>query len=150
MLDDRARVEETVQDALVDAWRGLDQFDAERPLRPWLLRVLVNRVMQVRRRELFGLISFRETRFEIPATDLAPQVVAEREWARVAVRQALGRLEPDAARLVFLRYFAELSISEIAEVLAIPEGTVKSRLHRARGQLRGDFARRGILGEELR
>jgi hypothetical protein len=58
MLGDRARAEETVQDALVDAWRGLDQFAETRPLRPWLLRVLVNRVMQVRRRKLFGLIPF--------------------------------------------------------------------------------------------
>jgi RNA polymerase sigma-70 factor (ECF subfamily) len=53
-----------------------------------------------------------------------------------SVRAALGRLEPELRATVVLRYYADLSIADIARLLNLPDGTVKSRLHRAAGVLR--------------
>lgn len=66
------------------------------------------------------------------ATSHADPDVALRE----SVKRALAQLEPDLRAAMVLRYFADLSVPEIARMLDIPEGTVKSRLHRAAAALR--------------
>lgn len=53
-----------------------------------------------------------------------------------SVRVAIGQLEPDLRAVVVLRYYADLSVADIARMLAVPEGTIKSRLHRAAAVLR--------------
>jgi RNA polymerase sigma-70 factor, ECF subfamily len=148
MLGDRALAEEHVQEALVAAWRGLDSYDIERPLRPWLLRVLVNRVLQHRRRKLLGFIPLGEEVTRLPALDNGPELAIEEQETRERVHRALGELAPGDYRLIILRYYAELPLNEIAYVLSLPEGTVKSQLFRARQRLRDSLTRVGFSFEE--
>jgi RNA polymerase sigma-70 factor, ECF subfamily len=149
MLGDRAVAEEQVQEALISAWQGLGSYDLERPLRPWLLRVLINQVLQHRRRKLFGFIPLGEEATRVPALEDGPDLIAEEIAAREHLRKALAELSQQDYRLIVLRYFGELPLHEIAETVGIPEGTVKSRLSRARSRLRTSLTRSGFsLREE--
>ena len=72
----------------------------------------------------------------IEEDDLLASEEEEPDGAVELLRRGLRRLDPDRRRLLTLRYVDDLELSEIAQILAVPEGTVKSRLHHARSQLR--------------
>jgi RNA polymerase sigma-70 factor (ECF subfamily) len=139
MLGNRGDAEDATQDAFVSAWRGLDRFDSSRPLRPWLMRILVNEVRQRRRRRLLRLVPLGEPSMSLPSLEAGPERSLEQAERREELRAAIGTLPPDTARIVILRYFAELSLGEIAQATGAPEGTVKSRLHRALRKLRDEL-----------
>jgi RNA polymerase sigma-70 factor (ECF subfamily) len=136
ILGDPLEAEDAVHDAAVVAWRGfghlrdLDRFEA------WFGRILVNGCrdrLRARRR--------RPVVVAIPTVDeTALPMTAGLEAGSVAIRDLLDRafatLDPDHAIVVVLRYYADLTVFEIAGRLGIAEGTVKSRLHHALRRLR--------------
>ena len=135
MTGNRAVAEETVQEAFLSAWRGIEGFKRGRPPKPWLIRILVNRVMDERRRQT------------IPTVPLGGPSVPDEADAfenRTVVRQALAHLAPEQQQVVVLRYFAELTVPEVARSIGVREGTVKSRLHRALGRLREKLEESGV------
>jgi RNA polymerase sigma-70 factor (ECF subfamily) len=139
ILGDPVEAEDAVHDAAIVAWRGFaglrepDRFEA------WFGRILVNgcrdRLRARRRRPvILAIPAFGSTDAGLPhdriadaGTDLATRDQLER---------AFGRLEPEQAVVVALRYYADLTVPRIAAGLGIPEGTVKSRLHHALRRLR--------------
>lgn len=145
MSHDRGLAEDATQEALLAGWRRLETFDPARPLRPWLLRILVNEVLQRRRRRMLAFIPLLKSHEGVRSADRTPESQAEKDWEREEIRQALRSLPADSARVVLLRFFAELSPAEIGEVLSLPEGTVKSRLHRALKKLGKELAKRHFV-----
>ena len=135
LLGDADEAEDVTQDTFIRAYRALGSFDMERPLRPWLLRIATNLTHNWRRSTgRYFLALQRLLRSEPPQRLLIEH--AESKLEEKTLWDAL-RLLPDADRqIIYLRYFLESSESETAEVLGIPAGTVKSRLHRALGRLR--------------
>lgn len=134
MTGDRAQAEEHVQEAFLAAWRGIEGFQSERPVKPWLVRILVNTVVSQRRRRVVSTVSLE---YESEAEDAArPADEIEAQHERLAIRQALAGLNPEQRQVVVLRFFAGLTVPQLAEATGVREGTVKSRLHRALGQLR--------------
>lgn len=133
MTGDRAVAEDQVQEAFISAWRGIGGFQAGRPVKPWLVRILVNRVLSYRRRGSLASAPLNEMR---PGNMPAAGGPADDVERRDQLRQALSGLSEEHRRVVMLRYFTELSVPEISTVLGCREGTVKSRLHRALEQLR--------------
>jgi RNA polymerase sigma-70 factor (ECF subfamily) len=126
--------EEAVQEALVRAWtRRHACRTPEAPL-PWMLEITRNesrRLLQRRARRLHPT----------PVDPLPCEPEAEDDaltgtTTRVTVEQALARLEDADRRVLRLRYADDLTQAEVARRLGVPEGTVKVRLHRARGRLR--------------
>ena len=123
---------DVVQETFIAVWvelprlRQPDRFDA------WVGRILVNNCrMALRRRGRVREIHMSDEavghpQFASSATDLAEIDVLDR---------AFGRLRHDDRALLVMRYLDDRSVREIADVLGIPEGTVKSRLHRARQAL---------------
>jgi RNA polymerase sigma-70 factor (ECF subfamily) len=135
ILGDEAEAEDAAQEAFIRAYLKLDQFDAERPLRPWLLSIAANLARNRRRsmgRYWAALQRFwqHESVMKQRPGEPAGQVEARRLW------QAVRQLRPKAQEIIYLRYFLELSEAETAATLKIARGTVKSRLHRALKQLR--------------
>ena len=123
------------QEALLKVLTGLARFQPGLPFKPWLLRIAVNRCLNEQRRRAPQTVPFG------PGHDPAcqgptPEGTAMRRDTQSAIRQAIAALEDDQRLAVMLRYFAGLSVPDIAAVLSCPEGTVKSRLHRALAQLR--------------
>ncbi|MCH7607300.1 MAG: sigma-70 family RNA polymerase sigma factor [Chloroflexi bacterium] len=131
MTRNAAAADDAVQDALIDAWQGMPGFRLGRPVKPWLVRILINRVLALQRRRSLPSVPIEEAN-EPGAEDPAEAQVD----AADAVGRGLAALSGEHRRVVVLRYFSELSVPEIAGVLGWREGTVKSRLHRALAQLR--------------
>jgi len=138
----RALAEEITQGAFLLAWRGLTRFQPGNPFRPWLLRILYRHALDVmeKQRTYLRPVSLEEvieleqhlgSDSRVERSDLQEQVVQREE-----IRQALAQLSPDQRRVVALRYGADLTEVDIAQVLGWPVGTVKSRLNRARERLR--------------
>lgn len=139
LLSDRASAEDALQDAWVDVWRGLPGFLPTRPFRPWLLTIIANRCrMSVRRRSL-PTIPVDEAQVDslLSADDVLKHVLQLERTAEL--QAALSKLPADQQRVLGLRFFAGLELNEIALVMAVPVGTVKSRLHRALNALRTYF-----------
>ena len=137
MTGNRAVAEEHVQEAFLSAWRGIRGFSRGRPFKPWIVRILVNRIVSSRRARALPTAPLEDAeRTSGPADVLESAMSAER---RDEVQTALGRLSPQHHQVVVLRYFAELSLVEISEAIGVREGTVKSRLSRALGRLKEEL-----------
>ena len=137
MTGNRAVAEEQVQEALLSAWRGIRGFRRGSPVKPWLVRVLVNAVLAHQRRLRVPTVQLdgNEPR-EANNTYPDPAETLDALENRLVLRRAIAGLSPDHRQVVALRYFAELTVPEVARSLGIREGTVKSRLHRALALLR--------------
>ena len=132
-----ADAEDAVQDAFVKAHLALGRFRAGASFRPWLLRIVGNEARNRRRATgRRATLEVRAARLEAAGAAADPERAAEAAADRRALLAALQAL-PDEQRLVVTcRYLLELSSEETSAALAIPEGTVKSRLARALGRLR--------------
>ena len=127
-----ADAEDVVQETLSGAFRGLSGYRGGSSVRTWLARIAVRQAAAHHRRrkrpmDLAALARRREA-----AGQGGP---AEAVGARLDVNAAIRRLSPEHRVVVVLREMQGLSYDEIAEVLAVPRGTVESRLHRARREL---------------
>ncbi len=149
VLDNREEAEEAAQDAFIRAYRGLGSFSGRVPLQAWLYRIAVRTALNARRRRRLRLLE----RLTPPswfgglasAATNAPDAEVERQDARIRLRATIDRLPRKLHEVVVLTYMEELACREVAEVLNIPEGTVKSRLHRAREKLKNEIGRQGLL-----
>lgn len=112
-------------------------------LRAWLYRVTTNAALDLIRRDK-RLISTEDVGLELPVdeTELPESVLLDKE-ARNAVRDCVNRLPKLYREPVTLYYFSELSYFEIAQLLEVSEGTIKSRMSRARGMLSNMLAKGG-------
>lgn len=137
MTGDRSVAEEHVQEAFLSAWRGIRRFQRDRPFKPWVVRILVNRIVSSHRRNRVPTAPLEDAERVTGTADVLESAMsAER---RDEVQAALSRLSPRHHQVVVLRYFAELSVSEVAAAIGVREGTVKSRLSRALSRLREEL-----------
>ena len=137
MTGNRAVAEEQVQEALLSAWRGIKGFRRGSPVKPWLVRILVNAVLSQQRRRTIPAVQLDGSDPQATALDFADPVETPNALEnRLALRRAIAELSPDHRQVVALRYFAGLTVPETARSLGVREGTVKSRLHRALAILR--------------
>ncbi len=139
ILGDPDAAEDVAQECFVTAYQSIGSWRAEGSLHGWLLRIAVNRALRIARGSARLLPLEGETGEppEIPggSEPLADLVAAERD---MQVREAVASLPEPYQEVIVLRYFGELSISEIATATGRPIGTVKT--HIGRGLLRLRFA----------
>ena len=144
MVHTHEDADDIAQEAFVRAYQALDSFDTERAFYTWLCRIAMNLAINLtdkwHRRATDSLDEREETAgFEPAGSDDASAGVQQRELQR-AVNKAVKEL-PDGMREVFvLRTFEDMSYEEIAEALAVPRGTVMSRLARARERVQQALA----------
>jgi RNA polymerase sigma-70 factor, ECF subfamily len=143
MLSDPDEAEEVVQETFMAAWDHVDALgDEHEALMPWLLRITRNRAIdRLRRRarrraKLARAEAYRALPGE-PMAPIEPNEAARPGWhVHESVHTALAALPPEQREAVRLAYFHGLTHSEIARQLAIPMGTVKTRLRLAFEKLR--------------
>lgn len=119
------------------AYANWERFDDSRPLRPWLYGIAANLLRHHWRRERRQLQAYARTGIDPAVEDLNDSL--DRAAADARKRElagALSGLGQGEREILLLHAWAGLTDSEIAEALSLPLGTVKSRLHRARAQLR--------------
>lgn len=106
----------------------------------WLIRILINECNKIHRqnKKIVYLDNYNQT-----------DLVYNDKYDDFGVRQAIKKLDEDLKTIVILYYFEEFSIKEISEIQKIPEGTVKSRLSRARKKLETIFLNENIEKEDL-
>jgi RNA polymerase sigma-70 factor (ECF subfamily) len=152
ILDDRDLAADATQAAFLAVFRKLRGFDFRSAFSSWLYRVTVNQCLDLRRRRAkMARISLDDptTAASVGAGDLrrgtpaGPGEDADRAELARLVRAALGSLRPRLSTVLVLRYMEGLSYEEIAEILDVPVGTVRSRLSRAH------VALQDILGDSL-
>jgi RNA polymerase sigma-70 factor (ECF subfamily) len=140
MMNHRHDAEDVAQDTFVRALRGIHGFDADRPLRPWLLGIAANRcrtALAKRGRRPVPAEAVEE--YVDPRPGLSDPDDLSGELAR-----ALERLRPEYRAVFTLFHEQNLAYEEIARSIARPVGTVKTWLHRARAELAEHLSRRGV------
>jgi RNA polymerase sigma-70 factor, ECF subfamily len=144
MLGHRQDAEDAAQETFVRVLRSLHRWDADRQFEPWLLTIAGNRCRtmlqrRTRRPAAAALV-------EAPADETSPELQAAQQLAE-EVSLALEQLRPEYRQAFVLFSEHELSYAEIAEVMDIPLGTVKTWVHRARRELISHLDGRGVLEE---
>lgn len=137
ILGDPAEAEDALQDALYKAWRALPQFRGESKFSTWLYRI-VWRVSSDRLRRPSPLLLDVEP--EDASTDYDPESRWEGVETQREVERALRRLSAPYRAVLSLYYVEDLPVREIAAILDLPVGTVKTHLHRGRLALRKALA----------
>jgi RNA polymerase sigma-70 factor (ECF subfamily) len=137
-----ADAEDLFQEVFLRVHRFLPKFQGG-SVRGWLRRIVVNTNSSMKRgKKNQAMAHLDETpgwKDSIPDTEEGPLEVAERADSRQALEKALAELSEDFRTILILREVEDLDYSEIAEVLNVPVGTVRSRLARARMALRKEL-----------
>jgi RNA polymerase sigma factor (sigma-70 family) len=132
ILRDPELARDAVQEALIRAWHDLpglrdpERFDA------WLHRLTVNACLDLARRRRRRVIEVEIDSIDSPTVSDHASVLADRQVVDAAMR----RLDERGRAIVVLHYFLGMPLTDVAATLGIPIGTVKSRLHRALGEMR--------------
>ena len=145
MCGSEADADEVAQEAFLSAWKGLPNFRGDSQFSTWLYQLTSHAAIDLMRREKRQIAAEDITEVSAPDPAPGPQQQAERSEQRQAVRDAILQLTPEYRQIVVLRFLEELSYEEIGAMLALPSGTVKSRLNRARAQLKEILSRSGNL-----
>ena len=152
MLGNRAEAEDVAQEVFIAVFKTIDSFREESKFSTWLYRVAVNhcknRIKYLSRRhdrsqdELDENAPAANSASAAPVRHLRPDRALENAQTESLLQQAVAELDDDNRVLVILRDIEDLSIEEICEITGLPDGTVKSRLHRARLVLRKTLERK--------
>lgn len=135
--------EDAAQEAFLSAWRALPRFRGECRFSTWLYRLTTNAAIDYLRREKKQRTEGDIDTLELADDSLTPQERAEQSDTRQRVQRAMSALTAEHREILLLRYMQELDYGEIAAALHISEGTVKSRISRAKGRLRELLAAEG-------
>lgn len=136
VTNDLAQAEDVVSSAFLRVFERADQYDPHRPFAPWFYRIVVNDAINfVRHRNRTTTLEHTgSTRRSVDSTD--PEATAVLNEERKAVRAALSQLTPSQRGAVVMRYFLELSETEMVERTGRSRGTVKRHLHDARARMK--------------
>lgn len=137
--------DEAAQEAFVAAWRALPNFRGDAKFSTWLYRLTTNAAINVMRREKRHQTVGDGEMIEVADDADSPQETVERTEQQEAVQEALATLSEEYREVLLLRYMEELDYAEIAEVLQLPSGTVKSRINRAKAALKAALLKSGNI-----
>jgi RNA polymerase sigma-70 factor, ECF subfamily len=143
IVRDRAWAEDLAQETFLKAFRALDSFQVERKFSSWLFKIAHNTGIDALRRRQVETVPLETESPErldpldrVPGPDvLSPDTVLRGRDLGVALATAIGALRPEYRAVIELRFVRGLAYEEIAEVMDLPLGTVKTHLHRARKSL---------------
>ncbi|HEV2359647.1 MAG TPA: sigma-70 family RNA polymerase sigma factor [bacterium] len=141
MTGNEADARDLSQEAFLRVYRALRRVQPGAPLESWLYRIVSNLYIDLLRRRPRARVESLDAPIDTPRGEITrefpdaaanPEAVFERQHIDAAIQQALGVLSPDLRMVVVLSDIEGFAYEEIAAILRVPLGTVKSRLHRAR------------------
>jgi RNA polymerase sigma-70 factor (ECF subfamily) len=122
VLHDLGAAEDAVQEAFVTAWRNRQTLRDETAFVPWLRRIVLRQCLSWRRHPWVRVVRLTDRVLAAPDPDAALHADVER---------AMLRLSPAMRAVVFLHFFEDMTLAELADELSIPESTAKTRLYEA-------------------
>jgi len=152
MLGDTAEASDIVQEIFLKVFRNIGGFKGEAALKTWIFRIafseILNRLRWWKRRHRFATVSLDDSPNDfgmsgpmVAASSPTPEQALQSKEEEDAIQQALGKLSREHRSIVVLRDIEGFSYNEIADVLGVSVGTVKSRLARARADLKKSLMR---------
>ncbi|MDQ2886989.1 MAG: sigma-70 family RNA polymerase sigma factor [Chloroflexota bacterium] len=154
MLQDYEEANEITQEAFLAAWKGLSAFRGEALFSTWLYRIAYNcclRQLEKREQQRTLQVAMRteQAMQRVNEENLAEEMIELHDW-QIAVRKQLEKLPTRYRLVLILRHLQEMTYEEMAEVLAIPVGTIKTHLFRARHLLKERLLAQHIYSAESR
>ena len=152
IVRDRAMAEDLTQDTFIKAFRALATFEVERKFSSWLFKIAHNTAIDSLRRKHVATVPLEAPDRDGPdlldslaGSDAdSPEHVLEGRDLGKALVLAMGELRPDYRAVMDLRFIQGLAYDEIAEIMDLPLGTVKTHIHRARKALAAALGGRGF------
>jgi RNA polymerase sigma-70 factor (ECF subfamily) len=135
IIGDRDDVEDVVQEVFIKVYKGLSSYRGESKLSTWIYRIARNEALNAATRKRIEGDPIEEARIEAP-TGSRPDTQFEKRAERSELETHLAHLDETQRTVLELRYLGERSYEEIAEILDLPIGTVKSHIHRAKIELK--------------
>ncbi|MCB1504907.1 MAG: sigma-70 family RNA polymerase sigma factor [Hyphomicrobiaceae bacterium] len=134
LVRDEAMAEELANEVFMEVWRNAGRYEGRSQVGTWLLSIARNRaISRLRKRRELGWDE--DAAAEIADEDDDPEVTTQKRDKAAALRRCLEGLTVEHREIIDLVYYQERSVSEVAEIVGIPENTVKTRLYYARKKL---------------
>ncbi|MBC8098401.1 MAG: RNA polymerase sigma factor [Armatimonadetes bacterium] len=147
LRDNRVLAEEVLQDVMLAAWENAANFRGDSKVRTWLLVIARNRALNSQRKRAPLLVELDDN-LTGHDDETGPLERVQRQDEGAALRRAIETLPVPHQTVLVLVFYQQLSGVEVAQVLGISEGTVKSRLHRAKAALRRALHMMGETDED--
>ena len=142
-LNDEAAAEDTVSEVFIDVWRQAERFEGRSQVTTWLLAIARNKALSLLRRRSSEELDDEVAEFiEDPSDN--PEVAMLKSQRASVLQDCLTQLSPAHREIVDLVYYHEKSVEEVAEIIAVPANTVKTRMFYARKRIGELMAAKGI------
>ena len=143
LVRNEATAEDLISDVFLDVWRQAGKFEGRSAVSTWMLSIAQFKALSaLRRRPDEELDEKTAERIEDPSDD--PEVALAKKDRASVLRQCLTKLSSDHREIIDLVYYHEKSVEEVAEIVGIPEGTVKTRMFHARKKLSELLKEQGV------
>ena len=148
MVRDRALAEDLAQETFIRAFNAISSYDPRRKFSSWLFKIANNHTIDYLRKKKLDTVSIhgsphartpreeQRTRVVVEATGENPREYVEHRELGRQIERAIGELRPEYRSAILLRHVEGYAYDEIAEIMGLPLGTVKTYLHRGRRELR--------------
>jgi RNA polymerase sigma-70 factor, ECF subfamily len=148
MIRDRERAEDLAQETFVRVFNHIDRYDPRFKFSSWIFKIATNLTIDSIRRKEVETVSIdgsrnavtdeqiESTRIALPSPDENPEELLEAKQLGAEIEEAIGRLRPEYRAAILLRHVEGREYQEIADILSLPLGTVKTYIHRGRNELR--------------
>lgn len=148
MIRDREQAEDLAQETFVRVFNNIDRYDPRYKFSSWIFKIATNLTIDHIRRKELDTVSIdgsrnavtaeqiEATSITIASPDENPEELLEAKQLGEEIESAIGRLRPEYRAAILLRHVDGREYQEIAEILSLPLGTVKTYIHRGRNELR--------------
>jgi len=134
LVGNQAVAEDLISEVFLDVWRQADRFEGRSAVSTWLLAIARFKALSLMRRKPDEELD-EETAGAIEDRSDDPEVAVQKKDKSVALRKCLAVLSPEHREVIDLVYYHEKTVQEVAEIVGIPEATVKTRMFYARKRL---------------
>jgi RNA polymerase sigma-70 factor (ECF subfamily) len=142
-LGDESAAEDLVSEVFFDVWRQADRFESRSQVSTWLMAIARNKALTVLRRRTTEELDEEVAEFiEDPADN--PEVTMQKTQRSAVLQECLGQLSPAHREIIDLVYYHEKTIDEVAEIIGVPQNTVKTRMFYARKRIGELLATKGV------
>jgi RNA polymerase sigma-70 factor, ECF subfamily len=147
MVRDREQAEDLAQETFVRVFNNIDRYDPAYKFSSWIFKIATNLTIDFIRRKEVPTVSIDGSRYATSADDIEastitvesgeenPEELLEARELGAEIELAIGKLRPEYRQAIVLRHIDDLPYEEIAQIMALPLGTVKTYIHRGRKEL---------------